>query len=133
MRDREADSGGGRSARPGARATAASPPPRPGPQVPLEPRELAKLRAWERRIVVSFAAAISLLAAWAVVLVLAPPSPFVEVLAIPFAAPLVIVGLFIQLGERCPRCGSRVSLRSRLSLPERCPQCSVSFRPATGS
>ena len=104
--------------------------PHPGPQVPLEPGQLERLDRWQRRIRIGFVASIALLGLWAVVLLIAPDVPWLPLLALPFAAPLVVVGAVGQRGERCPRCEARVALESRLRLPERCPACSVSLQPA---
>ena len=103
---------------------------RPGPQVPLEPAELRRLETWERRIRLGFVAAIALLALWAMILLVAPDVPWLPFLALPFAAPLVVLGAVAQRAERCPRCEARVTLESRLRLPERCLGCAVSLRPA---
>ncbi len=103
---------------------------RPGPQVPLEPADLARLHRWWRRMLTGFGFAVALLFAWALVLLVAPDEPWVSTLAIPFAAPLVTVGAMVQFSQRCPRCGRRIGLGPRLALPVRCAGCGVSFRSA---
>ncbi len=100
----------------------------PGPQVPLEAGQLDRLDRWQRRMRLGFVVSIALLGLWAVVLLIAPDVPWLPLLALPFAAPLVVVGAVGQRGERCPRCEARLALQSRLRLPERCPACSVSLR-----
>jgi len=105
-----------------------STPPRPGPLVPLEPAQVDRLRRWWRRLITGFAAAVALLVVWALILLIAPDERWLPTLAIPFAAPLVVVGALIQRSQPCPRCGRRIRLATRLALPRRCAGCGVSFR-----
>jgi hypothetical protein len=112
----------------------ADPPPatataRPGPQVPLDDASLDRLARWARRMRSGFLVAVVLLLAYGAIVAVTEPTPFIQVLALPFAAPLAIVGLLVQLGERCPRCDARVTLGPRLTLPARCAVCSVALRP----
>lgn len=104
----------------------------PGPQVPLDPAELGRLERWQHRIRLGFGVAIALLVVWAVILLVAPDVTWLPFLALPFAAPLVVLGAVVQRAERCPRCEARVALESRLRLPERCAACSVSLRHSAG-
>jgi hypothetical protein len=104
----------------------------PGPQVPLDAAELGRLERWQHRIRLGFVVATALLAVWAVILLVAPDVPWLPFLALPFAAPLVVLGAVVQRAERCPRCEARVALESRLRLPERCAACAVALRPIGG-
>jgi hypothetical protein len=106
--------------------------PQPGPQVPLDPAELGGLERWQHRIRLGFGAAIALLGVWAVILLVAPDVTWLPFLALPFAAPLVVLGAVVQRAARCPRCEARVALEARLRLPERCAACAVSLRHAAG-
>jgi len=40
----------------------------------------------------------------------------------------VIPAILLQFSERCPRCGHRLGLQTRLILPEICKHCGVSFK-----
>jgi len=41
---------------------------------------------------------------------------------------LVCLDGIIQFTQKCPRCGYRIGLQSRLTLPENCKSCGVGFK-----
>jgi hypothetical protein len=40
---------------------------------------------------------------------------------------LIFAATYVQFRERCPRCGTRLGVQSRLMLPDRCRTCGVAF------
>lgn len=90
--------------------------------------ELAVLRQWQSRMVVTFVLAM-LLVVLLVTLKLAGCLP----LAMEYAGGslfvvLAIWGAYLQFSVKCPSCGYRIGLQCRLVLPRQCPKCNASFR-----
>lgn len=96
---------------------------KPAPQ-PLSRAECEKLWRYERVLVRAGAMAVLLLAVGLGAAQLFGEAAWVRTTVIAGAAALIVGALALQLGERCPRCGTRVA---RLTPPERCQDCGVSF------
>jgi hypothetical protein len=95
---------------------------------PLTPAEIAELERWRERMIRALAVSVVIFLLWLVLVYFAGDQLWVQSSAFVVAAPLVVTGLLMQVGRRCPRCEWRIGLQSRLTLPERCAVCGVSFR-----
>lgn len=92
--------------------------------------ELRKLKAWQRKMVITFVLAM-------LIIIIAVPLKLAVgldrmlewLLGLCFIV-LAISGAYIQFSGKCPNCGKRIGLQSRLLLPENCTRCKISFRDA---
>lgn len=91
---------------------------------PLTKAESEKLWRYERALVRAGAMAVLLLAVGLGAAQLFGEAAWVRIAVIAGAAALIVGALALQMGERCPRCGTRVA---RLTPPERCQSCGVAF------
>lgn len=96
----------------------------------LDREELASIARWHRRLQLGLALGVVLLGVWLVILAFGPDEPWVRLLAVPLAGPLVATGLAIQLPMRCPRCSEPIRVGRLLALPARCPRCGVELSAA---
>ena len=94
----------------------------------LSSAKLQHLRLWQRKMVTTFV--VSMLT-----IIIAVPLKMAMVLSQGmefflggFFVVLAIVGGVIQFSARCPNCGARIGMQSRLVLPKRCAKCNISFR-----
>jgi hypothetical protein len=93
--------------------------------------ERRALRAWQRRIVASFVAAMILLGVLLVLgLAFRVPDRYLVAPGLVLLG-LTVYGVRLQLAAQCPRCHARIGRYSRLALPQRCPRCHVELRPPT--
>jgi len=95
---------------------------------PLSERELADLQLWQRKMVWSFAfATVLLVVALAVQLTVGLPRS-VEVVVGVLWMGLVAYGIVVQFSARCPRCGARLGLQTRLLVPPYCMRCKTPLK-----
>jgi hypothetical protein len=101
---------------------------------PLSDAESATLRAWARRMLLSFVGGmvfIGLACVGLVVMALgaAKTAPvWVYWIGLLLAMVIVAVGIRVQFSAHCPRCGYNIGLQSRLPLPSGCERCQTQFR-----
>jgi len=63
--------------------------------------------------------------------VVAPPPRIIQWALLPVFG-LVIAAGFLQFSARCPSCGARLGLQSRLLVPEHCRVCGAALRITAG-
>ncbi len=96
---------------------------KPAPE-PLTRAESERLWRYERALVRAGAMAVLLLAVGLGAAYAFGEAAWVRLAVIAGAAALILGALMLQMGERCPRCGTRVA---SLTPPERCRNCGVAF------
>jgi hypothetical protein len=101
---------------------------------PLSEAESATLRAWARRMLLSFVGGMAFIALACIGLVVmalgtTKSAPvWVYWLGLLVTVVVVAVGIGVQFSARCPRCGYNIGLQSRLLLPAGCERCQTRFR-----
>jgi len=91
---------------------------------PLSPREVGRLRRWERRLRRAFLlVAVAYLGLVAASLVGEELSLARSALALALLALACSAAVTIQFSERCPRCRYNLGFQSRLDLPASCERC----------
>jgi hypothetical protein len=94
---------------------------------PLSEAERAALQLWQRRMVRLFVAAMTLLLFALLLKALGDLPGWLELTTGAGFIILAVLGVVLQFSARCPRCGFRVGLQSRLILPPACVRCGVAF------
>jgi hypothetical protein len=41
---------------------------------------------------------------------------------------IMLLGVVVRLSERCPKCGQRIGMQTKLTRPKNCKNCGVSFK-----
>jgi uncharacterized integral membrane protein len=95
---------------------------------PLTEIEIRQLKRWQDWMVWTFLLAMLILVLGVAAKALGFLAPHMEWLTGGAFLVLAVLGAIIQFSAKCPRCGARVGLHSRLLLPSHCPRCKVSFR-----
>jgi hypothetical protein len=94
---------------------------------PLTREELERLWRWERHMVRFHAIAMTLLVVCAAATYLYSDIAWVRRSLLVLVVGLVVAATFLQVREKCPRCGARLRTKSLLRLPEKCGVCGAAF------
>jgi hypothetical protein len=97
---------------------------------PLTRAEMERLWRWERGMRRFYIAAMVILAVAGMLAVTYSDEVYLRRGVLALVAALVIAASILQLRERCPRCGARLSFKSSLTLPARCGKCGAVFERA---
>ncbi len=90
--------------------------------------EREELQSWQRRMIAIFVATMAALVGLAAVDLIFGLSDTAGLLGFLALLGMVVLSVFFQFGQRCPRCGYRLGLKSGLVVPERCAKCGVGLR-----
>ncbi len=96
---------------------------------PISAAEWGALQRWQRKMVWSFTVAIVVLVVALVVQLTVGLAHSAEVIVGVLWMGLVGYGVVVQFSARCPRCGARLGLQSRLLVPPYCMRCKTPLRP----
>lgn len=97
-------------------------------QEELRRDQVEELRQWQRRMIAIFVpsvASLVILVVGEIVLDLPALLEFAIVLTL---VTLVGLGAWLQLKQKCPKCGYRIGFQSGLLTPLTCKRCGVSLR-----
>lgn len=94
---------------------------------PLTPDELQRLWRWERNMLRFHAAAMPLLVLCAGAALTWGDSEWMRRALLGLVMVMLAAAAFLQMREKCPRCGARLHTKLLLRLPERCWFCGVTF------
>lgn len=100
------------------------------PQEPLNEDELDQLMRWETNLITVYIIGFTALFGWVVVAVMSFLEASRWLLPILLGVFFLALGfaLFLQVREKCPRCGFRIGLTSWPALPKFCMNCRVVFK-----
>jgi len=95
--------------------------------VPSE-QDFLRLLRWQRRMIALFVGTWAYLLLVVVAYEVFDASPQAVRWALAPALGLVAAGGWLQLSARCPGCGRRIGLQSRMVVPDRCRACGIALR-----
>lgn len=94
----------------------------------LNANELEELQLWQKRMItVLVTTMVALIFVVGVDLIIGM-SRMVASFAFLVLVALAGVGIFIQLSQKCPRCGYRLGFQTRLMVPDNCKKCGVGLK-----
>jgi hypothetical protein len=94
----------------------------------LTKAELEHLKLWQKKMVSTFIVAMLVIVIGVPLKLAMGLNEELELFLGGLFVALAIVGGIIQFSEKCPNCGARIGMQSRLVLPARCVKCGISFR-----
>ncbi|MFW6078509.1 MAG: hypothetical protein ACODAE_02745 [Gemmatimonadota bacterium] len=95
----------------------------------LENRELRRLLRWQRRMIAAFVVFWILFLSVLAMEYFGDPPAWLSYLAFVVVLAFAVAAALLQFSVRCPRCGVRIGLQSRMIVPDRCRRCGVRLRP----
>lgn len=95
---------------------------------PLNESELKELRVWQNRMVYMFVFTTLFFISAIVYDLFIGLSGRSGIFIFILMLVTVCIDGIIQFTQKCPRCGYRIGLQSRLTLPEKCKNCGVVFK-----
>lgn len=101
--------------------------PRMAEQAPLQRAELERLWSWERVMVRFYAVATILILSACALMVAYSDIAWLRRSLLGATLLVVAAATVLHLRERCPRCRTRLKLKSGFMLPDFCPACGVAF------
>jgi hypothetical protein len=97
------------------------------PPKPLDAAERQRVWRWERRMIWFYGIALNLLCGAIALLSQNLDNAPLRRAVLGLIVVLAAAGAYVQFGETCPRCGSRLGRQSRFVLPDACRVCGVDF------
>jgi hypothetical protein len=94
----------------------------------LSPAQLRQLQLWQKKMLGTFLPAMLIVIIGVPIKLAFGLAPELEFLLGSMFVILAIAGAIIQFSQKCPNCGARIGLQSRLLLPAKCAKCKISFR-----
>jgi len=94
----------------------------------LSDEELQKIERWQRRMIIYFVVFLVSLGVLLIIDLTFGIPQFLETVLIFGWILFLILGIYIQFSLKCPACGFRIGIQSRLIAPPSCPRCDISFR-----
>lgn len=100
---------------------------RPG-KSKLDANELAELKQWQRRMISLFVITMSGLLMVVILDLLIGLSQATATIIFLVLVALVVLAGFVQFSQKCPACGYRLGLQSRLLVPDHCKRCGIALK-----
>jgi hypothetical protein len=94
----------------------------------LSKNEIDRLRDWQKKMLITFTLAMLVILAAVSLKLSIGLSPEAEYVFAAVFIVLAVIGGLLQFSAKCPNCGARIGLQSRLLLPSRCSKCKIPFR-----
>lgn len=97
------------------------------PPKPLDPQELARVHAWQRRMYWYYGGAMLCIITGFYLMLRFGENAWLRPALAGMIVALMAAGAVVQFRERCPRCGTLLGRQSRFILPAKCKSCGVAF------